>query len=96
MLLPVRIAAGCSVVFWVALLLFLGVEIAFDPSSPTSPPFAERASDWLILTFWLSACGATIASLWAAVAFHQYSAARRRGAEPVRGEMGRPQNSLPA
>jgi hypothetical protein len=73
-----RIAAVCSLVFWASMILFVADEISFDRSPLPSPWWVERVADILILIFWLSACFATAACLWAAGAQRRFLARVQR------------------
>lgn len=60
-----RLAAVASLVFWLGQLCFVAVELSFDPADPAAQwwlgPFADR----VIMTVWLAACAATVATLFA-------------------------------
>jgi len=59
------VAAFFSVVFWLSAVLFVAIEALFDRSPLPSPSWLVPIANATILLFWLSACLATIACLWA-------------------------------
>ncbi len=73
-----KIAAGASLIFWISMAVLAAMAVVM--SNPMRPPkqFAEAASAVAVFVFWLSACFATAACLWAFWAERRHVAKLRR------------------
>lgn len=73
-----KIAAGASLIFWLSMAALAAMAVV--ESNPVQPPkqFVEAASAVTVFIFWLSACIATAACLWAFGAERRHVAKLRR------------------
>ena len=79
-LISLRVAAGASMVFWLGLLAFVAVELAFDGGEAPARDWPESLSNVLIFTVWTAACVATVSCILA-----MRSEGRRLALDPDEG-----------
>ena len=63
--IALRVAAASSLVFWLGIVTFVAVELAFDQGTDRAPWWLAPLSNVLVFIVWFAACAATVACLLA-------------------------------